>query len=244
MYSDGILINNTAKTIAPYLFEWYPGTPDGLNYIPQKKIEWWLTELEKIGYGAHIHTIGDMAVRESLNAIEAVRSKGSLNSYTLTHLEMVDQRDIPRFVKLDVTADFQLGGDLGEDQNHSWAYPYIGEKRAHKMLPMRPIFDTGANVTLSSDWDVNPLSPLASISNTVALKDRGMPDVFAAIDAYTIHAAEALGLVNITGSIEVGKSADFVWLNKDITKLSPQQIKQAKVLMTILEGQIVFQARE
>ena len=75
MYSDGISINSTAKTLEKYKFEWFKGTPYGLNYIPEEKMKWWLTELNKIGYGALIHTIGDGGVRESLNAIEAAKKK-------------------------------------------------------------------------------------------------------------------------------------------------------------------------
>ncbi|EOO28262.1 hypothetical protein ICM_02729 [Bacillus cereus BAG1X2-3] len=106
MYSDGISINSTAKTLEKYKFEWFKGTPYGLNYIPEEKMKWWLTELNKIGYGALIHTIGDGGVRESLNAIEAAKKEGAKQPYTLTHVEMVEDSDIDRFAKLGISADF------------------------------------------------------------------------------------------------------------------------------------------
>ena len=76
MYSDGILVNGTAKTLAPYLDTYIPDEPYGINYIPPEAMEEWLKALDKIGYGAHIHAIGDGAIRESLNAIEAMRQQG------------------------------------------------------------------------------------------------------------------------------------------------------------------------
>lgn len=240
MYSDGISINSTAKTLEKYKFEWFTGTPYGLNYIPEEKMKWWLTELNKIGYGALIHTIGDAGVRESLNAIEAAKKEGANQPYTLTHVEMVEDSDIDRFAKLGISADFQVGHDLAEDPKQSWASTYFTNQQMKRIMPLGRIWKTGANVSLSSDWDVNELNPLVTISNALSIDEKGLSDVYAAIDAYTIKPAKALGLDNITGSIEVGKSADMVLLNEDITKMSADKIPNAKVLVTVLQGEVVY----
>lgn len=240
MYSDGISINSTAKTLEKYKFEWFTGTPYGLNYIPEEKMKWWLTELNKIGYGALIHTIGDGGVRESLNAIEAAKKEGANQPYTLTHVEMVEDSDIDRFAKLGISADFQVGHDFAEDPKQSWASTYFTNQQMKRIMPLGRIWKTGANVSLSSDWDVNELNPLVTISNALSIYEKGLSDVYAAIDAYTIKPAKALGLDNITGSIEVGKSADMVLLNEDITKMSADKIPNAKVLMTVLQGEVVY----
>lgn len=107
-------------------------------------------------------------------------------------------------------------------------------------MPLGRIWKTGANVSLSSDWDVNELNPLVTISNALSIEEKGLSDIYAAIDAYTIKPAKALGLDNITGSIEVGKSADMVLLNEDITKMSVDKIPNAKVLVTVLQGEVVY----
>ncbi|EOQ29178.1 amidohydrolase [Bacillus cereus group sp. RP37] len=240
MYSDGISINSTAKILEKYKFEWFKGTPYGLNYIPEEKMKWWLTELNKIGYGALIHTIGDGGVRESLNAIEAAKKEGANQPYTLTHVEMVEDSDIKRFAKLGVSADFQVGHDFAEDPKQSWASTYFSDQQMKRIMPLGRIWKTGANVSLSSDWDVNELSPLVTISNALSIDEKGLSDVYAAIDAYTIKPAKALGLDNITGSIEVGKSADMVLLDEDITKMSADKIPNAKVLVTVLQGELVY----
>ncbi|MGG8380657.1 amidohydrolase [Bacillus sp. R-CC1] len=239
MYSDGISINSTAKTLEKYKFEWFTGTPYGLNYIPEEKMKWWLTELNKIGYGALIHTIGEAGVRESLNAIEAAKKEGANQPYTLTHVEMVEDSDIDRFAKLGISADFQVGHDFAEDPKQSWASTYFTNQQMKRIMPLGRIWKTGANVSLSSDWDVNELNPLVTISNALSIDEKGLSDVYAAIDAYTIKPAKALGLDNITGSIEVGKSADMVLLNEDITKMSADKIPNAKVLVTVLQGEVV-----
>ncbi|WP_242309572.1 amidohydrolase [Bacillus cereus group sp. BfR-BA-01524] len=240
MYSDGISINSTAKTLEKYKFEWFKGTPYGLNYIPEEKMKWWLTELNKIGYGALIHTIGDGGVRESLNAIEAAKKEGAKQPYTLTHVEMVEDSDIDRFAKLGISADFQVGHDFAEDPKQSWASTYFTNQQMKRIMPLGRIWKTGANVSLSSDWDVNELNPLVTISNALSIDEKGLSDVYAAIDAYTIKPAKALGLDNITGSIEVGKSADMILLNEDITKMSADKIPNAKVLVTVLQGEVVY----
>ncbi|WP_299493725.1 amidohydrolase [uncultured Shewanella sp.] len=240
LYSDGLISNGTAKIIEPYKQTYIPENPNGINYIPPHKMRTWLTELDKIGYSAHIHAIGDKAVRESLNAIEHIRQQGSKKPYTLTHLELVNHLDIPRFNHLNVTADFQVGSHYIAQNDHQWAIPYLGRKRAHALMDPQAIFNTGANMTLSSDWDVNPINPLVGIANSLKMGSRGLPDIHSAIDAYTINAAKSLGISDITGSLTVGKSADLVILENDITRLAIDDIANTPILMTILQGNIVY----
>lgn len=240
MYSDGILINGTAKTLAPYLSTYIEDEPFGINYIAPTAMKSWLKALDKIGYGAHIHAIGDGAINESLNAIESVRQTHSNRDYTLTHVEMVQDADLPRFKALNVTADFQVGSDYIVEHDHEWAIPFIGEKRANNMMQVNRLYQTGANVSLSSDWNVHDINPLMGISNSLLMGKTGLPNIKTAIDAYTINAAVSLGLDDITGSIEVGKSADFVILDKDIRTMKPKNIPNAFVMLTMLQGEVVF----
>ncbi|MFH0259259.1 amidohydrolase [Vibrio barjaei] len=240
MYSDGIFINGTAKTLAPYLDTYIPDQPYGLNYIPPVDMEKWLAALDEIGYSAHIHAIGDGAIRESLNAIAKVRRHGSTKPYTLTHVELIDNDDIPRFAELNVTADFQVGSNYVANNDHQWANAFLGALRAHALMNLRAIFTSGANLTLSSDWNVHDINPLVGIANSIHMGSKGLPNVKAAIDAYSINAAKSLGISDITGSISVGKSADFVVLDRDITKVAVEDIPSAKFMMTMLQGEVVY----
>ncbi|CAH7464398.1 Urease [Vibrio chagasii] len=242
MYSDGIFINGTAKTLAPYLDTYLPNSPNGLNYIPPAQMKQWLTALEKIGFSAHIHAIGDGAVRESLDAIESVRKQGSQKPYTLTHVELINDEDVPRFKQLGVTADFQVGSDYVAQHDHEWANAFLGARRAKAMMNLDAILKTDANITLSSDWNVHDINPLVGIANSLIMGKSGLTDIYTAIDAYTLNAAKSLGIENITGSIEVSKSADFTILDKDIATLSARGIAKTQVLMTVLRGDVVYDA--
>ncbi|MEZ9655994.1 amidohydrolase [Vibrio splendidus] len=241
MYSDGIFINGTAKTLAPYLDTYLPQSPNGLNYIPPAQMKEWLTALDKIGFSAHIHAIGDGAVRESLDAIESVRKHGSQKPYTLTHVELINDEDVPRFKQLNVSADFQVGSDYVAKHQHQWAEAFLGARRAKAMMNLDAILKTDANITLSSDWNVHDINPLVGIANSLIMGKTGLTDIYTAIDAYTINAASSLGIDDITGSIEVGKSADFAILDRDITTISARQIAKTQVLMTVLRGDVVYE---
>ena len=134
--------------------------------------------------------------------------------------------------------------DYVAEHDHQWAEAFLGKARTHSMMNLKPIFDTGANVTLSSDWNVHDINPLVGIANSLKMGETGLPDVYAAIDAYTINAADSLGISDITGSITVGKSADFAILEQDITRLSHDAIAKTQILMTVLQGNIVYDAEE
>ena len=239
MYIDGVLHFGTAKMLAPYKDSWQENYPYGLNYIRPDELPELLVGLDKIGFGAHVHAIGDGGVREVLDAIQFARDEGSNSIYSMTHLELIDPSDIARFATLNVHADFQAGATYFDQTD--WARFYIGSQKVKQMMPMRELFGAGANITFSSDWTVNDLNPLMGIANSVRLrKSKGLPDIHHAIRAATINGAEALGLESVTGSIQVGKSADLVVLDRDITKLSWAEIDDSKVQLTVLQGEVVF----
>ena len=93
-------------------------------------------------------------------------------------------------------------------------------------------------------WNVNALNPLISIANALELKGQAFPNVDSAIAAYTINAAKALGLAEQTGTQTVGKAADLVVIDRDISRSSPAKIRQAKFLLTMLNGTVVYQSAD
>lgn len=236
LYVDGIVHNSTARLREPYQ-QSLPGVdPSGLYYFTPERLQRYAGELAAAGFDLHIHTIGDQAVRDALDAI----GQAGKGRHRLTHVELVDRADIPRFRQLGVIADFQPSpyftpSFLKDNQ------PLIGE-RAYRMLPMRELYDSGAHVTLSSDWDVNPLSPLGILQNALSLGPRSLPSLEAAVRAYTLDAAYSLRQERDTGSLEVGKQADLVVLDRDIFKLPVKQIGQARVLWTLLGGEQTYRA--
>lgn len=234
-YVDGIIHNTTARLQKPYQQSLAGVEPNGLYYFSPERLERYSRELAKVGFDMHIHAIGDQAVSDALDAIDATDGQGR---HRITHVELVDNDDIPRFKQLNVIADFQpspyFTPSFLKDN-----VPTIGA-RAYKMLPMRELYDAGARVTLSSDWDVNPLSPLGIMQNALSLGERSLPSLEAAVKAYTLDAAYTLRQEQDTGSLEVGKQADLVVLDKNIFDLPVSQIAKARVLWTLLGGEEVY----
>jgi predicted amidohydrolase YtcJ len=240
-YSDGITHNATSALLAPYKEYYEEVGPTGLNYFDQQRLTQYATELSKVGFNMHIHAIGDRAVRESLNAIEAAQDTTKKpGRHRLTHVEMVAESDKKRFAELDVIADFQLAGEFTHPENFEEMEPLIGE-RAHAQLPVRDIYDTGAVVTLSSDWDVSSLSPFVGMQNALNRGEQSLPDLASVIEAYTINGAYVMDQDHLTGSIEVGKEADFIVIDQNPFNIDSNKISEIKVLKTILAGEIVYQ---
>ena len=242
-YSDGILHNTTAALLAPYQ-EYFPEVGStGLNYFDKNRLARYTTELEKVGFNMHIHAIGDRGVRESLDAIESARKvNGELGArHRLTHVEMVDEQDKPRFAQLNAIADFQLAGDFTKPEFHQDTAYLIGERSEH-MLPVRDIYNTGATVTLSSDWDVSDLSPFVGMQNALTRGAQSMPNLASVIKAYTINGAYTMGQEQQTGSLTVGKFADVVIVDQNLFEVPVTDIAKTKVLMTILGGETVYDA--
>ncbi len=240
-YSDGIIHNTTAALLEPYLENIEEVGSYGLNYFDKNRLALYTTELEKVGFDMHIHAIGDRGVQESLDAIEiAQQTNGKSSSrHRLTHVEMVSDADKPRFAELGAIADFQLAGDFTKPENASWMEPLIGN-RAYQMLPVKDIYETGATVTLSSDWDVSSLSPFVGMQNALTRGDQSLPNLDAVIKAYTINGAYTMRQEQRTGSIEVGKFGDLVIVDQNIFEVDVNSIGKTKVLMTILGGNIVY----
>tara|TARA_B110000196_G_C21148288_1_gene667950 strand:- start:2261 stop:4009 length:1749 start_codon:yes stop_codon:yes gene_type:complete len=247
-YSDGITHNATSALLAPYKEGAYYEEvgPVGLNYFNEDRLTKYATELSKVGFNMHIHAIGDRAVRESLNAIDAaqlankVMGDKAIGRHRLTHVEMVAESDKKRFAELDVIADFQLAGEFTHPENFEEMEPLIGN-RAHAQLPVRDIYDTGAVVTLSSDWDVSSLSPFVGMQNALTRGAQSLPNLAAVIEAYTINGAYVMDQEHITGSLEKGKEADFIVIDQNPFKMDIHRISEIKVLKTILAGEIVYQ---
>jgi predicted amidohydrolase YtcJ len=110
------------------------------------------------------------------------------------------------------------------------------------MLPVRSIYDTGATVTLSSDWDVSTLNPFVGMQHALQLDKQSLPNLDAAIDAYTINAAYLMRQEQKTGSIEVGKYGDLIVLDQNMFNVPVNNIGKTKVLLTLLGGKTVYRS--
>lgn len=238
VYSDGITINTTAALLEPYdKVVGEIGSNNGLNYFSEERLKKYIAELDPYGFDFHIHAIGDRGIRESLNAIEASQVQGR---HRITHLEIVKPADYPRFKQLNVTADMQVAGDFTQPDNWGHSHELIGD-RSSPTVPLKDLYDAGARITLSSDWDVSELNPFLGMQNALTRSPQALPNLHEIIKAYTINAAYVMRQEDVTGSLEVGKDADLIILDRNLFEEKSKNISLTRVDLTMLKGNVVYE---
>lgn len=239
LYADGITHNTTAALHSDYLIDYFEEpTNNGLNYFTEARIANYISQLETVGFDFHIHSIGNRGVTEALNAI-AQGSAGN-NRHRLTHVEIVNVADMPRFAQLNVTADAQVAGNFTNPAHWQENAELIGSTLADNQVPIKSLLDANARLTLSSDWNVSTLNPFVGIANAVSRAPQNI-SLEEAIKAYTINGAYVMRQENQVGSLEVGKQADFIVLDRDIFQIPTNEIHQTRVDMTVFNGTIIFE---
>jgi predicted amidohydrolase YtcJ len=244
VYVDGIVTTATAALSAPYTNNLgFPFTT-GLNYFTQARLANYITQLESTGYDFHIHAIGDRAITEALNAIAIARNTAGHAAlgarHRITHVEMVNPTDYTRFSSLNVVADMQVAGDFSQPSHWHEHDNLIGPTRGDNSIPLKSLFNAGAKITLSSDWDVSTVNPFVGMQNALTRSPQEMPSVDEVVKSYTINGAYVMRQENITGSLEIGKYADIIVVDKDIFTIAPTQISTTKVIITLLSGKTVY----
>jgi predicted amidohydrolase YtcJ len=250
LWADGIVETHTALMLEPY-----SDKPDsrGFLMVPRKDMMAAVPRLDAEGFQVHIHAIGDATVRYALDAFEAARkANGVRDSRHLTaHTQMVNPADIARFGELDVIGGFSPYWAYADSYVLEINPPQLGEKRMQQMYPMRSILDTKGRIAFGSDWYVSTADPLLGIETAVTHIEPEYPPtkVFIpeqritldeAIAGYTIGAAYANFLDADTGSLEVGKFADLIVLSENLFEIPADKISDAKVVATVLEGELIY----
>ena len=260
MMLDGVAENHTAALLSPYLDGCGCATDNaGLDFIDPDKLKTYVTELDAAGFQVHFHALGDRAVRNALDALEAARAaNGPGGRHHLAHLQVVHPDDIQRFRRLGATANIQALWAAHEPTMDELTIPFLGEERAGWQYPFGSLSRAGATIAAGSDWSVTSPNPLWGIHTAVNRVEPGLSaDEFAArkvfypterlelgqaIAAYTAGSAYVNRLDDVTGSVEVGKLADLVVLDRDPFEGPAWEIGEARVLRTFVEGVEVYAA--
>ncbi|MBV7269290.1 amidohydrolase [Winogradskyella luteola] len=239
LYNDGIVHNTTSAMENDYLVDYFgASTNNGLNYFAENRIANYIAQLEPMGFDFHIHAIGNRGIRESLSAIE---QSGTPNGrHRITHVEFVNESDLTRFAQLNITADCQVAGDFTNPEFWSENDELIGSENTQNVVPIKSLTEANARLTLSSDWDVSSLNPFIGIQNAVSRAPENI-SLENAIKAYTLNSAYVMRQENRVGSLEVGKLADFIVIDRNIFEIPISQIGLTKVDMTVFDGEVIFE---
>jgi predicted amidohydrolase YtcJ len=255
IWQDGVMHTHTS-----HLLEGYKDKPNetGLVMIEQPRLNELVVEMDKAGFQMHFHADGDAALRQCLDAIElALKTNGKAdNRHQIAHLELVHPDDIPRFRELNVVANVQPIWSTSKSYISDLINVKIGEKRKRWLEINKSFLDEGIIVAYGSDWNVTTPKPVdlieaavTRISPTLSLEEKRnstplLPDenvnVADAIASYTINGAYVNHQNKTTGSLEVGKLADIVVLDKNLFDVEPVRISETKVLLTFMDGKLVF----
>jgi predicted amidohydrolase YtcJ len=261
MMLDGVAETHTAAMLEPYLDADGCATEHaGLDFIDPAELPRFVTALDREGFQVHFHALGDRAVRNALDAIEAARIANGASGlrHHLAHIQVVHPDDIPRFAALSATANMQALWATHEPQMDVLTIPFLGERRAGWQYPFRSLQAAGAELAAGSDWSVSSPDPLwaahVAVNRTApagAAPGPGTSDPFLpgqALDlpsflaAYTSGSARVNGLEDVTGSVRPGLDADFAVVDAGLSHLPAAEIGTAAVTATWVRGQAVFPA--
>jgi predicted amidohydrolase YtcJ len=250
-FSDGSLGSSTALFFEPYCDA--PGTRGLLfdQMLPEGTMLERVARADAAGLQVMIHAIGDEANFRVLEIFrEAAEKNGDRDRrFRIEHAQHLRPTDIPRFGRQKLIASMQPYHAADDGR---WCEKRVGRERSRFTYCFKSLLDSGAVLAFGSDWTVAPLNPLTGIKAAVTRQtlDGKHPDGWTpeekisldeAIRGYTVGSAYAEFTEHEKGAIAPGKLADLVLFDRDIYRIKPEEIDQARTLMTVMDGRVVFE---
>ncbi|MCY9003065.1 amidohydrolase [Peribacillus frigoritolerans] len=252
-FVDGTVTGHTAYFLKPYSDQLDICGHPALN--PEVLIDR-VVKADELGFRIRFHAIGDAAIRLALDAFEeAVRKNGKRDSrHTVEHIEVIDSDDIERFSKLGVIASMQPD-HMGASSREVYS-SIIGPEREKNVFLTKSLLNTGASLALGTDFPVSiSLNPMRQIYTAITRVDSsGNPQntwhpeqkltLAEALQAYTYGSAHGCFREHELGTIEEGKLADLVVLDRNLFDIPESEVLKAKVELTINDGKVVYKSEE
>ncbi|HSD68068.1 MAG TPA: amidohydrolase [Woeseiaceae bacterium] len=247
---DGSLGSHTAAFLEPYT-----DAPEQRGLLIQEvaEVRKWVGDADAAGLQVMVHAIGDSAIRDLLDIfLDVAESNGNRDRrFRIEHAQHIHPDDLPRFAAQGVIASMQPYHAIDDGR---WADKVIGRERARTTYAFRSLIEGGAHVAFGSDWFVAPATPVEGIYAAVTRRtlDEANPNgwvpeqkisVEQALRAYTTEGAYASFEEDIKGMLKPGMLADFVLLDRDLTTIAPETIRNTKILKTVVGGKVVYSAR-
>ncbi|HMG89310.1 MAG TPA: amidohydrolase [Chryseolinea sp.] len=247
IFADGVLEypTQTAAVSIPYLNS---GQNGSLMFEPSK-FKAFAAFADKEGLLVHVHAIGDRAVTETLNGFAHMRqSNGNADiAHSITHLQIVVPADFKRFSHLKIIPSMQLLWANADNYVVDLVKPYIDPSLYRRQYPAMSLLRAGAKIAGASDWPVSSANPFEAIHmGETRVGKKGVleaTEVMTRVEmlkAYTINAAKVLMMEKTIGSIEPGKQADFVLVDRDVLSVSSDDVNKTSVIWTMFAGKIVY----
>jgi hypothetical protein len=247
-FVDGSLGSHTAAMLQPFTDA--PNDTGLFVNTPEHLYEW-TSGADKAGLQVIVHAIGDKAIRTQLDIYQRVEKEDGPRDrrFRIEHLQHIAPADIPRVAPLGVIASMQPYHAIDDGR---WAEKVIGHERAKTTYAFRSLLDAKVRLAFGSDWFVAPATPIEGIYAAVTrrtLDDKNpggwIPEqkisVEDALRAYTSNAAYAEFMEKEKGTLAKGMLADFVILDRDLTKIAPETIRDTKIVMTVVGGKPVYE---
>jgi len=258
---DGVCENFTASMLTPYLDgHGHEALSCGQSFFDAGELMQSVAAIDAAGFQVHFHAIGDRAVREALDAVAAARAANGAGNgrHHISHIQVVHPRDLTRFRALAVVANCQPLWACEEPQMTELTLPFLGPERSAWQYPFGSLLRSGAQLCFGSDWPVSSPNPLwelhTAVNRTVPpgypYAGPGAGNVFLpaeriglhdAIAAFTIGSAHVNHADEVSGSVEAGKAADLVVLDRNLFARPVEEIALANVDLTIVGGQVVHE---
>jgi predicted amidohydrolase YtcJ len=259
IFLDGVMVSRTGVFLEPYL----PDKEHGANFrgepkTTQEKLNALVIELDRRAVSVKMHAAGDGSVRQAIDAVEAARKANGPAGpmHTIAHAGFIADSDVPRLKALRIAADASptvwYPGPILDA-----TVAVLGSERAYRFWPAKTMMASGVVLAGGTDWKSLPdefsdlwsgIEGLVTRRNPTGKMDGVLAadqavDVATALSVYTANAAKAIRVGEVTGTLEVGKSAELIVLDRDPFKIAPEDISDTKVLMTFFEGQLVYERK-